>query len=235
MFLHTGAALAVPLIGGALAGRQLPAPEDGCGTCGDDPVTAEALRQFRAGVRAQKAGKGEGARQAAAALRVIVANGKARNLDEEFRRALQREASIYGHDNILTRGVDAKTFDGHAREFGFTPADLRSLDLPASAPVDLDRGRRILDRLLADGITPFLEYAAHAFDAVGGALDARSSFRRVQTKEQQQAYCQGLKDWMSTAEVLMVLGCLLGPVSCAYWTGVYLGARAHYYWYADCE
>lgn len=232
MFLHAaGAALSVPVIGSVLTYPEFGRVEAACGSCGDDPVSAEALRQFKAAIRGLiKSAKGEHGRQAAAALRVMATNGKARNLDAEFRRAVKRELKTYGRDNVLMRPFDREQFAATAREFGVDPPP----ELVAT-PTLAER-RQGLDALLNEGVTVHMERAAELFAAIGAQLDARGPVQRVQTKEQQIQMCRDLQTYISTAEGAMIIACVLGgPLACAYFSGVYLGARIYYETQTDCS
>lgn len=232
MFLHAaGAALSVPVIGSVLTYPDFGRVEAACGSCGDDPVSAEALRQFKAAIRGLiKSAKGEHGRQAAAALRVMATNGKARNLDAEFRKAVKRELKTYGRDNLLMRPFDREQFAATARELGVDPAP------ELSTSFSLAERRQALDALLAAGVTSHMERSANLFAAIAAHLDARGPVQRVQTKEQQIQICRDLQTYIATAEGLMIIACLLGgPLACAYFSGAYLGAKIYYDTQTDCS
>lgn len=232
MFLHAaGAALSVPVIGSVLTYPDFGRVEAACGTCGDDPVSAEALRQFKAAIRGlTKSGKGEHGRQAAAALRVLAANGKARNLDAELRKTVTRELKTYGRDNVLLRPFDREQFAATARDFGVDRAP------EVATNFTLAERRQSLDTLLATGVTRHMERSAELFAAIGAQIDARGPVQRVQTKEQQIQMCRDLQTYISTAEGLMIIACLLwGPLACAYFSGAYLGAKIYYDTQTDCS
>jgi hypothetical protein len=60
--------------------------------------------------------------------------------------------------------------------------------------------------------------------------------QRVQTKEQQMQVCRDLQIFISTAEGAMIIACLIGgPGACAYFSGVYLGAKIYYDTQTDCS
>ena len=231
MFLQVGAALAVPAVGAALMGRPRGVVEAACAACSDDPVAAEAMRQFKAAIRALgKTHRGEHARQAGAALRLLAAHSRARNLDAEFRQTVAREAQTYGRDNVLMRPFDYEQFAGTAREFGVSPAPelLRN-------PTLAER-RQALDLLLTDGIAAQAERAARLFERIAVELDARGPMHLVQTKEEQIAFCRGLKDQVFQAEVLMIAACLFaGTIACAFFSGYYVGIRYYYEYQTECS
>jgi hypothetical protein len=232
MFLHAaGAALSVPVIGSVLTYPDFGRAEAACGSCGDDPVSAEALRQFKAAIRGlTKSANGEHGRQAASALRVLATNGKARNLDAEFRRAVTRELTTYGRDNVLMRPFDREQFAATGREFGVDPAP----ELATTST--LAERREALDALLKEGVTAHMERSAELFAAIGAQLDARGPVQRIQTKEQQIQMCRDLQTYISTAEGAMIVACLLGgPLACAYFSGVYLGAKIYYQTQTECS
>jgi hypothetical protein len=230
MFVQAGAAFALPVVGGVLLTRERGIVAAACTTCADDPVSAEAMRQFKAAIRALgKSAKGEHARQAAAALRVMAVNARARNLDAEFKRSAQREVSTYGRDNVLMRPFDREQFVATAREFGIVPA-------PELREIPLAERRQALDTLLSTGVTPHLDRAAAFFEAAGADIDRRGPVRHVQTKEEQIAICRNLQTYVSTAEGLAIIACVLwGPVACAYFSGAYLGAKLYYDTQTDCS
>jgi hypothetical protein len=232
MFLHAaGAALSVPVIGSVLTYPDYGRVEAACGSCGNDPVSAEALRQFKAAIQGLvKSAKGEHARQAAAALRVLATNGKARKLDDEFRRAVTRELKTYGRDNVLLRPFDREQFAATAREFGVDPAP------ELSTTMTLADRRRALDGLLAAGVTVHMERSAELFASMGATLDARGPVQRVQTKDDQIRMCRDLQTYINTAEGFMIIACLFGgPIACAYFSGAYLGAKIYYETQTDCS
>jgi hypothetical protein len=231
IFLHAaGAALTVPVVGGVLTTRNSATVEAACPSCGDDPVSAEALRQFKAAVRAlTRTAKGEHARRAAAALRVMAVNGRARNIDAEFRRAVDQEVRTYGRDNVLMRPLDREQFTAIARDFGVVPA-------PELSTTTLAERRQSLDRLVTSGIAGHLEQAVAFFEAAGADLDAKGPLQRVQTKEQQIQMCRDLQTFINTAEGAMIVACLVGGViACAYFSGVYLGAKIYYETQTECS
>jgi hypothetical protein len=232
MFLQAGAALAVPAIGGALLTRERTSVEAACAACGDDPVSAEAMRQFKAAIRAlQKSHKGEHARQAGAALRVIAASGRTRHLDAQFRGAVEQEVATFGRDNVLLRPFDREQFAANAREFGWVPAPelLRN-------PTLAER-QQTLENLLAGGLTTHIERSASFFELVGADLDARRPVRLAQTtKEEQIAACKNLQNLVFQSEVAMIVACLFGTVvACAYFSGVYVGVRYYYEYETECS
>lgn len=230
MFLQTGAALAVPVVGGVLIGRPRDSVQTTCTTCTDDPVSAETMRQFKAAIRAlAKSSKGEHARQAAAALRVLAANNRSRNLDAEFRRAVEREVTTYGRDNVLMRPFDREQFAATAREFGVVP-------VPDVRTTTLAERRQALEALLSTDLSVQMDRAAEFFESAGARLDARGPVQRVQTKEEQIAMCRGLQNHVLVSETAMIIGCLLGgPITCAFLSGYYLGAKLYYETQTDCS
>lgn len=230
MFLQAGAALALPAIGGVLLTRERGIVEAACAACADDPVSAETMRQFKEAIRAlTRSGKGEHARRAASALRVMAVNGKARNLDADFRHAVKREVTTYGRDNVLMRPFDHGQFAATAREFGIAPA-------PEVRATTLAERRQALDALLAGGITAHIERAAEFFEAAGARLDARGPVRRVQTKDEWIKICRDLQTLISTSEAAMIVACLLGgPFACAYFSGYYLGVKLYYETQTECS
>lgn len=231
LFLHTGAALAVPIMGEALIRRQTTAPPAPCTECPDDPVSVEALRQWKASIRSLvTSAKGEHARQAGAALRILAANAAARNVDGDLRGTIGREVRTYGRDNVLMRPFDRNRFARTAAEFGVSPAP-ELLTAPT-----LDQKRRALDSLASRGAAAHLQHAAEFFDAAAARLDARGPLRSVQTKEDEIAYCKGAQNFVFSAEVMMITACLVGgPIACAYFSGVYVGARYYYDYQTDCK
>lgn len=222
MFLHRGAAFGVPLRAGTPlqphAGTDRPA-----GLGGDeDLVAAEALRQFRTGVRAQIEGRGEGARQAASALRVMAAHARAQGLDDQFRRMLQREVETYGRDGVLWRHISPARVAADAREFGLDPA-------PGLVSPDMATRRLVLESLLTLGITPHLLTAAEHFDRAGAHLDARGTSARGQVAGGEALPGAGVREWVSRAETAMTIACFSpSAATCAFFAGIYVGARIHH-------
>ena len=229
-FLQAGAALAVPVVGATLIGRPRSIAEAACTTCTDDPVAAETMRQFKAAIRGlAKSSKGEHARQAAASLRVMAANSRSRHLDAEFRRAVEREVTTYGRDNVLMRPFDREQFVATARDFGVVPA-------PDVRTTTLAERRQALEALLSADLSAQMDRAAEFFEAAGARLDSRGPVQRVQTKEEQIAMCRGLQNHVLVSETAMIIGCLLGgPLTCAFLSGYYLGAKLYYETQTDCS
>ena len=230
--MHTRRAflVSVPAVsGGIIALGREPEATSSCQSCADDPVAAEAMRQLALAIRGlAEAPRGEHARQAAAALRVLAANGKAKNLDARLRSALQTEVRTYGRQNVLHRELDPGQFRAAAREFGVAPPELLG--------VDARRRGKALDLLLAAGVTPVIADAANFFDRSGAHLDAQyANIRPAQTTKEEQQYCAGLRDYVSNLEGIMLVTCVLAPgAACAFAVGAYIGARIYYDNYSGC-
>jgi hypothetical protein len=128
------------------------------------------------------------------------------------------------------RPFDREQFAATAREFGVDPAPEVSTTSP------LAERRQALDALLAAGVTSHMERSADLFAAIGAQLDAKGPVQRIQTKEQQIQMCRDLQGYIATAEAAMIVACLLGgPLTCAYFSGVYLGAKLYYETQTDCS
>lgn len=221
MFLHRGAALGVPILVAGAVPRQPRADRLACAQWDEDPVVAAALRQFKAGIGAQIAGQGDGARLAASALRTMAAHGKAQRLDEQFRQALQREVHVHGEQNVLVRRGRRARVAADAREFGRD----RTPDL---VDPDTDARRRVLESLLSVGVTPHFLRAAELFDTVAADLDAPAGSPKVPHGDERPRPGAGLREWISHTEIAMSIASLSPSAATgAFFAGVYVGARIH--------
>lgn len=169
MFLTgSSAAVAAAGLGGiaAFSTTRAVAQQQGAG----GPVAAEVVRQLRNGIGKMKAGKGAGAVQAAALLRVYAATQSDANLRAVIREAIRqkgRNAIIYGEIN-------------HAEMMRFAD-DLgvpRSWLPPHTAPDPFLR-EQALDLLLKEGVTPSIQRAADTLDDMADVIDSRRA--RVRT------------------------------------------------------
>jgi hypothetical protein len=164
-----------------------------------NPVTGEIHRQLRGGVKKLLDGSGpDGARQLATTLRIYAATLN----DDQIRAALRkanRQTLLYGPVN---HGEMARLAD----ELG-VPKSL----LPAH-PISTPEGReQALDRMLKEGLSPFLRDAAESLDQTAVTLQERASRIRNVALQQCES-CRWACGLVATSEAAMTISCAMALV-----------------------
>lgn len=182
---------------GALGGAALNVPV--AAQPGANPVTREIHRQLRGGVKKLLDGSGpDGARQLATTLRIYAATLN----DDQLRAALRnadRQTLLYG-------SVNHAEMARLADELGI-PRSVLPLH-PTSTP----QGReQALDRMLKEGLSPYLREVADRLDRTAVTLQNRTA--RVRNVALQQCpSCDWACGFVPESEAAMGLACALAAV-----------------------
>jgi hypothetical protein len=155
-----------------------------------NPITREILRQLRGGVQKLIDGSGpDGARQLATTLRIYAAT-----LNDDQIRAALRKAN---RQTLLHGSVNHAEMERLADELGIP----RSV-LPLH-PTSTSQGReQALDRMLKEGLSPFLREAADRLDRTAVTLQERTA--RVRNVALQQcASCDWACGFVDNSETAM--------------------------------
>jgi len=129
---------------------------------GADPITREILRQLRGGMQKMQGGNGgDGARQLATTLRIYAAT-----INDDQLRAMLRKAN---RQTLLYGPMNHAELERLADELGFPRAQL-----PHSTTTPLRREQAV-DRLLKEGLSPFMRRAADNLDQAAVTLEARAA------------------------------------------------------------
>jgi hypothetical protein len=179
-----------------------------------DLVEDEIRRQVRDSVHGLRgARRGEAARKLASAVRMAAAHFRAKGLDVTVRRQLQAQTRRDGRDAFLRRELDPQRLAAELREFGITTP------LPPLA-IDIRARARMLDDMLANGISNKLESTAAAIERLATLLDDRPI---VPINLRQQ--CPDVSGYVLFVEMAMASLCFFNIAACAIFTGMYAGLR----------
>ena len=162
------------------------------------PVTREIHRQLRGGVKKLLDASGpEGARQLATTLRIYAATLN----DDQIRAALRkasRQTLLYGPTNHAEM---ARLADELGVPRSLLPAH------PSSTPQDREQA---LDRMLKEGLSPFLRDAADSLDQAAVTLQERAS--RIRNVAVQCESCRYACGFVSNSEAAMTISCAMALV-----------------------
>jgi len=190
---------------------------------GSDIVHAELVRQLKDGVRALRGPRpGEAARRLAATARVLAAHQAGG--DADLQRRLQAAIRRDGRDALLRAEANPAMLAAEAREFGFDR-------VPPAEPFDLAARERALDALLKNGASPALRSAADALDRLARTLE-RGAVTAVAARDDEidaAAGCPNLSAALLALELIAITSCLLNPILCAGFQGLYWGLKLAIY------
>jgi len=194
-----GAVCAVGAIGDATIfaqGRSGAAPGAG--------VDAELLRQLKTAVRGLRAtGKKEHATHIASLVRLFAADARAKGLDAR----LQAELRTWNKADLLALEPDPARYREAARQFVDDPPDL--------VYVPIDVREQMYNRILAEGITPFLIQIAEHFEAFQGG-----EFQAIANRRD----CGMLANVIQGTDIVMTVACFFtGGIPCAMLIGMFVG------------
>jgi len=191
---------------------------------GSDIVHDELVRQLKDGVRALRGPRpGEAARRLAATARVLAAHQAGG--DADLQRRLQAAIRRDGREALLRAEADPAMLAAEAREFGFER-------VPPAEPFDLAARERALDALLKHGASPALRSAADAFDRLARTLE-RGAVTTVAAGDDDTvdaaAGCPNLSAALLALELIAITACLINPILCAGFQGMYWGLKLAIY------
>ena len=222
-FLRSAATLGA----GAAIGSTVSFPSTGvpvAAAAGQGPVHAELVRQLKDGVRALRGPRpGEAARRLAATARVLAAHQE--GADAELQRRLQAAIRRDGREALLRAEPNPAMLAAEAREFGFER-------VPPAEPFNLAARERALDALLKQGASPALRSAADALDRLARSLE-RGAVTAVAARDDDQvdlaAGCPNLTAALLALELVAAISCLLNPILCAGFQGLFWGLKLAIY------
>jgi hypothetical protein len=202
-----------------------------------DPVFDQVLTDMKGAVRGlSQAGSGEHTRRLASSLRVFAAWGASKQFDSRVKDTLRDVVKREGRDALLRRSVDPAMFKAVSRAFGFDGPSAGPLLMPQ--PVDFAAGQRVVDDLLANGVTPRWRAVAATLDDAARGLDRIASARSAGVTLVSQidpSICRMIQQELSYLNIQMVFWCAPWfywvPEPCGMATSAYLGVYAVSWWY----
>lgn len=204
-----------------------------------DPVVGQLLADMKSAVRSlSKASSGEHTRRLASSLRLLAAWGASQQFDARVKDTLRGVITREGRQALLRRNVDRAMFRAEARELGF---DERST-VPVPEPPVLDDATRqkIVDDLLANGVTARWRKVADLLDVAARSLDRQAALRAggaTLVAQVDPSICRMLQQELSYLNALLVFWCspwfFWAPEPCGLTSSAYLGVQA-VAWYHNC-
>jgi hypothetical protein len=202
-----------------------------------DPVFDQVLTDMKGAVRGlSQAGSGEHTRRLASSLRVFAAWGASKQFDSRVKDTLRDVVKREGRDALLRRSVDPAMFKAESREFGFDGTSAVPLLMPQ--PVDFAARQRVVDDVLANGVTPRWRAVAATLDDAARGLDRIASARSAGVTlvaQTDPSICRMIQQELSYLNIQMVFWCAPWfywvPEPCGMATSAYLGVYAVSWWY----
>lgn len=191
-------------------------------TAGDrDLVHDELVRQLKDGVRGLRGARpGEAARRLAATARLLAAHQAGG--DADLRRRLQAAIRRNGREALVRAEADPAMLAGEARAFGFDR-------VPPAEPFDLAARERALDALLKHGASPALRSAADALERLAPTLERGAVTTVAAGDDYDQSACPNLSAALLALELIAITSCLINPILCAGFQGLYWGLKLSIY------
>jgi hypothetical protein len=226
----------LPLLGG---GAQLAwAQRQGGAAQKDDPVVAQLVADMKRSVRAlSKAPSGENTRQLASSLRLLSAWGTGANLDAQIKETLRGVIRREGRQALLRRDVDPSMFKVEAGELGFDGTS--AVPLSPLASFDDASKQRIVDDLLANGVTERWRAIADMLDVAAQSLDRTASARSrgiTLIAQTDPSICRMINQELYYLNAQMIFWCAPWfywvPEPCGLTTSAYLGVLSVAWWYS---
>jgi hypothetical protein len=179
-------------------------------------VDVEIERQLRDSVRGLRGTKrGESARHLASTLRLAAAQHKEKGTDEAFKAFLRKEIRKEGRSALLAREIDATAFAKETKKFGVT-------QLPALSSIDLGLREKVLESLLAGGLTAMLSSVAKTFEELSDGIDNQPAALLISAR-QQVPMCPDLTQQMRILETTLAIACIFNQIMCVIITGMWVG------------
>jgi hypothetical protein len=223
----------LPLLGAGA--RFAMAPQDAA-TPLRSPVLDQLLLEMKSTVKAFSASpSGEHARRLASSLRVLATWAAASNMDARVKQSLRDAIARDGRDAILWRELDPVAFRAEAREFGFD--DRSPVRVPALPAPDYATRRRVLDDMLANGVTARWRALASTLDSAATALDRRASLGHERARlvaQTDPAVCTQIAQSLALLGAEIVFWCgpwfWWFPQGCGLTSAAFLGVYAANLW-----
>jgi hypothetical protein len=219
-----------------LVGAQLAWAQRSGGTARvQDPVVSQLLADMKQAVRGlSKAPSGEHTRRLASSLRLLSAWGASNQFDAKVKDTLRGVVAREGREALLRRTADPAAFKAEAGELGFDRTS--AVPLPPVASVDYATRERIVNDLLANGVTARWTRLAEALEVSATAMDRQASTRSrgITLVAQVDPGCAMIQEQLNYLSVQMAFWCAPWfwwvPEPCALATSAYLGVWAAEWW-----
>jgi GTPase len=226
----------LPLLGGGA--QRVWAQRQGGRVEKADPVVAQVVADMKRSVRAlSKAPSAEQARRLASSLRLLSAWGTGAGLDAQIKETLGGVIRREGRQALLRRDADPSMFKAEAGELGFDGTS--AVPLPALVSLDDATKQRIVDDLLANGVTARWRAIADMLDVAAQSLDRTASARsRGMTliAQTDPSICRMINQELYYLNAQMIFWCAPWfywvPEPCGLATSAYLGVAAVAWWYS---
>lgn len=227
----------LPLVGGATA-SLMGAQRQGGAAQVQDPIVDQLLADMKGAVRGlSKASSGEQTRRLASSLRVLAAWGATNQFDPRVKETLRAVIRRDGRQSVLRRDVDPSMFRAEARALGFDGTSI--VPPPVIASVDYATRERILDDMLANGVTAHWKTLADTLDFAAASLDRMASMRSrgmTLVAQTDPSICRMINQELSNLNTQMIFWCAPWfywvPEPCGLATSAYLGVYAVAWWYS---
>lgn len=201
-----------------------------------DPVLRQLQADMKRAVhRLSKAPSGENVRQLSSSLRLLAAWGASAQIDQRIKDSLRGAIAREGREALLARPVDPDRLRNEARAFGFDGSS--SIVVPDLMPQDDRLRRRVLDDMLADGVTARWRQLADTLDAVAVEVDKRVSAAQggiMLAAQGNPATCGQISQQLFYLSAQMTFWCAPWFAwfveGCGLVTSAYLGSLAAYWW-----
>jgi hypothetical protein len=203
-----------------------------------DPVAIQLIADMKRAVRGlSREPSGEHARRLASSLRLLAAWGASNRFDTRVKETLRGVVAREGRDALVRRDVDPAMFNAEARAFGFDGTSV--VPLPVLPPVDDATRQRVVDDLLANGVTAHWRSLADTLETAAKSLDRVASRRSggiALVAQPGPSFCWQIQQEMYYLSVQMAFWCApwfyWAPEPCGMVTSAYLGAAAVAWWYS---
>jgi hypothetical protein len=226
----------LPLFAGG--GAQLAFAQRQGGATDRDPIALQLIAEMKRAVRGlSKAPSGEHVRRLASSLRLLATWGASNQFDARVKETLRGVIAREGRDGLIRRDVDLAMFRAEAREFGFDGSS--AVPLAALPTIDYAARQRIVDDLLANGVTAHWRALADTLETAASALDRTASRRSAGmtlVAQTDPSICRMIQQEMYYLSVQMAFWCAPWfywvPEPCGLATSAYLGVAATAWWYS---
>jgi hypothetical protein len=226
----------LPLFAGG--GAQLAFAQRQGGATDRDPIALQLIAEMKRAVRGlSKAPSGEHVRRLASSLRLLATWGARNQFDARVKETLRGVIAREGRDGLIRRDVDLAMFRAEAREFGFDGSSV--VPLAALPTIDYAARQRIVDDLLAHGVTAHWRALADTLETAASALDRTASRRSAGmtlVAQTDPSICRMIQQEMYYLSVQMAFWCAPWfywvPEPCGLATSAYLGVAATAWWYS---
>jgi hypothetical protein len=203
-----------------------------------DPVALQLIAEMKRTVRGlSKAPSGEHARRLASSLRLLATWGASNQFDARVKETLRGVITREGRDALIRRDIDLAMFRAEAREFGFDGSS--AVPLPALPTIDYAARQRVVDDMLANGVTGHWRALADTLETAASALDRTASRRSAGmtlVAQTDPSICRMIQQEMYYLSVQMAFWCAPWfywvPEPCGLATSAYLGVAATAWWYS---